>query len=155
MFIDRVIAWEPVPKFRMFLEYGMQLNGFQGLVQIRAAAVADKNGEIYTLQVPQRGIWGTASIGGGNIDRYWTSKIMENKGCAQNIAMAKPEGCIQSKQTNCCRNIDNEGEYEHIEVKGERVDSVVQEDVLLMKLDVEGFEPVAFQSSMGILDNYK
>ncbi|CAL8462169.1 g1700 [Coccomyxa elongata] len=117
----RVIAWEPVPKFRSFLEYGVQLNGFQGVVHVRAAAVADKNGETYTLQVPQRGIWGTASIGGGNIDR----------------------------------SIDNEGAYDFIEVKGERVDSVVQEDVLMMKLDVEGFEPTAFQSSKGILDSYK
>lgn len=59
---------------------------------------------------------------------------------------------------NCdmvCRSIDNEGAYDFITVKGERVDSVVQEDVLLMKLDVEGFEPTAFQSSKGILDTYK
>ncbi len=69
MHFGRVIAWEPVPKFRSFLEYGVQLNGFQGVVHVRAAAVGDKNGETYTLQVPQRGIWGTASIGGGNIDR--------------------------------------------------------------------------------------
>ncbi len=54
-----------------------------------------------------------------------------------------------------CRSIDNEGAYDFIEVKGERVDSVVQEDVLIMKLDVEGFEPTAFQSSKGILDSYK
>ena len=47
------------------------------------------------------------------------------------------------------------GEYERIEVAGERVDSVVQEDVLLMKLDVEGFEPTAFQSSKGILDSFR
>ena len=53
------------------------------------------------------------------------------------------------------RSIDNEGAYDFVEVKGERVDSVVQEDVLLMKLDVEGFEPTAFQSSKGILDSYK
>ena len=54
-----------------------------------------------------------------------------------------------------CRAIDNVGEYERIEVAGERVDSVVQEDVLLMKLDVEGFEPTAFQSSKGILDSFR
>ena len=54
-----------------------------------------------------------------------------------------------------CRSIDNVGEYERIEVAGERVDSVVQEDVLLMKLDVEGFEPTAFQSSKGILDSFR
>lgn len=42
-----------------------------------------------------------------------------------------------------------------IEVRGERVDSVVMENVLLMKLDVEGFEPTAFESSKGIIDKYK
>ncbi len=67
--LGRVIAWEPVPKFRHFLEYGVQLNGFQGSALVRAAAVADRDGGSYTLQVPQRGIWGTASIGGGNIDK--------------------------------------------------------------------------------------
>ena len=51
-----------------------------------------------------------------------------------------------------CRAIDNKGEYEHLAVTGERVDSIVQEDVLLMKLDVEGFEPVALESAKGILD---
>jgi hypothetical protein len=57
--------------------------------------------------------------------------------------------------TLACRNIDNEGEYESIRVRGERVDSVLQEDVLLMKMDVEGFEPTAFESSKGILDTFK
>ncbi len=31
-----------------------------------------------------------------------------------------------------------------VEVAGERVDSLIKEDVLLVKLDVEGFEPTAF-----------
>ena len=53
-----------------------------------------------------------------------------------------------------CRAIDNEGEYEYVSVPGERVDAVVQEDVALMKIDVEGFEPLAFESSKGILDGH-
>ena len=36
-----------------------------------------------------------------------------------------------------CRNIDNEGEYEKVTVTGERVDALVQQDVLLLKIDVE------------------
>lgn len=64
----RVVAWEPVPKFRHFIEYGLQLNHFQPHVLVRPTAVADREGGLYTLKVPQRGIWGTASIGGGNID---------------------------------------------------------------------------------------
>lgn len=39
------------------------------------------------------------------------------------------------------RGIDNEGAYQHLRVQGERVDDVVHEDVALMKMDVEGFEP--------------
>lgn len=54
-----------------------------------------------------------------------------------------------------CRAIDNEGAYENIEVHGERVDSVVKEDVLLIKLDVEGFEPTAFRSSKALFDKYR
>ena len=65
----RVMAWEPVPQFRRFLEYGLQLNRLLGAVEVRRSAVADVDGALYTLQVPHRGIWGTASIGGGNIDR--------------------------------------------------------------------------------------
>ena len=52
------------------------------------------------------------------------------------------------------RAIDNQGEYERVAVRGERVDALVQEDVTLMKLDVEGFEPLAFESSKGILDGH-
>ena len=38
---------------------------------------------------------------------------------------------------------------------GERVDAVVNEDVALLKMDVEGFEPTAFQSAKGVLDTFK
>ena len=40
-------------------------------------------------------------------------------------------------------------------MSGERVDSLVRENVLLLKLDVEGFEPTAFQSSQGLLKNHR
>ena len=76
------MSWEPVPKFRHFLEYGLQLNGFQELVDVRTSAVADENGGTYTLQVPQRGIWGTASVGGGNIDRS-ENQLSGHSRCAQ------------------------------------------------------------------------
>lgn len=65
----RVVAWEPVPHFRAFLEYALALNNFTALVELRSSVVADRSGESYTLTVPQRGIWGTASVNGGNIDR--------------------------------------------------------------------------------------
>lgn len=40
-------------------------------------------------------------------------------------------------------------------VRGERVDGVVAEDVALLKMDVEGFEPTAFESAKGVLDTFK
>ncbi|KAL0024793.1 hypothetical protein WJX79_007618 [Trebouxia sp. C0005] len=64
----RVITWEPVPHFRAFLEYNRQLNHLEDLIDIRDTAVAEVSGVTYDLTVPQRGIWGTAGIGGLNID---------------------------------------------------------------------------------------
>ncbi|KAK9818128.1 hypothetical protein WJX72_007587 [[Myrmecia] bisecta] len=117
----RVIAWEPVPHFRAFFEYAVRLNGLAHLVAIRPRVVADEAGNMYELTVPQRGIWGTASVGGGNIDRA----------------------------------INNEGNHETVLVEGERVDAVVRESVLVMKLDVEGFEPTAFEGAKGLLDSHE
>ena len=65
----RVVAWEPVPQFRAFLEYGLQLNNFHMRVAARGVAVSDVGGAQLRMEVPRRGIWGTASVGGGNIDR--------------------------------------------------------------------------------------
>ena len=70
-----MIAWEPVPTFRAFLEYGVELNRVGALVEVRPAAVGDKEGAEYELVVPQRGIWGTASIDGRNIDKCAAPEI--------------------------------------------------------------------------------
>ena len=53
------------------------------------------------------------------------------------------------------RTIDNAGELEVLEVAAERVDSVVAEDVLLLKLDVEGHEPPAFLSAAGVFEAHR
>ena len=37
-------------------------------VQVRERVVSDREGE-HDLVVPQRGIWGTAGVGGWNIDK--------------------------------------------------------------------------------------
>ncbi len=42
-----------------------------------------------------------------------------------------------------------------MKVTGERVDAVVAEDVALLKMDVEGFEPTAFESAKGVLDTFR
>ncbi len=59
-----------MPHFRAFLEYAILLNDFSPQIEVRTAAVSEVHGEQVKLTVPQRGIWGTASIAGANIDRY-------------------------------------------------------------------------------------
>lgn len=44
---------------------------------------------------------------------------------------------------------------EHVETLSERVDELVHEDVLVLKLDVEGFEPSAFKSMAGLFDRHR
>ena len=69
-YLCRVLAWEPVPQFRAFMEYGILLNGIEKQVHVRPFVAASIPGETYKLTVPQRGIWGTASVNGGNIDKW-------------------------------------------------------------------------------------
>lgn len=54
-----------------------------------------------------------------------------------------------------CRNLISEEFLEEVKAVGERVDEVVQEDVLLMKVDVEGLEPAVIASSEDLLYNNK
>lgn len=56
---------------------------------------------------------------------------------------------------NIDRAIDNRGDYEIVHALGERVDMVVQEEVLLLKVDVEGLEPAVMHSSTRLLDKHK
>eukprot|EP00884_Botryococcus_braunii_P020609 jgi/Botrbrau1/7231/Bobra.0021s0016.1 len=117
----RVRVWEPVPRFRAFLEYGLQLNNLMTLVDVRAAVVVAKAGQKYEVLAPQQGIWGTASIGGFNIDKTLGGGFPNEK----------------------------------VEVAGERLDAVVKEDVALLKIDVEGFEPDVFASASRIFKSYR
>ena len=52
------------------------------------------------------------------------------------------------------RAIDNKGAYKRLSIAGERVDAVVREDVALIKMDVEGFEPHALESAKGLFDQH-
>ena len=65
----RVVAWEPVPVFRAFLELGVRLNNLSHLVHVRAAAVSDVAGGNVTMRVPRKGLWGAASVDGLNVLR--------------------------------------------------------------------------------------
>lgn len=53
-----------------------------------------------------------------------------------------------------CRGVDNHGDYEVVQALGERVDNLVKEDVLLLKVDVEGLEPAVLHSATRLFDKY-
>jgi hypothetical protein len=67
-----VIAWEPVTTFRAFFEYNIARNKLHHKIEVRSNAVVEypsaPGAANYTVVAPQRGIWGTASINGSNID---------------------------------------------------------------------------------------
>ena len=54
----------------------------------------------------------------------------------------------------CRANIPEEF-LEEVSAVGERIDGVVQEEALLMKVDVEGLEPAVMASAQGLLRTYK
>ena len=59
----RVVAWEPVPHFRAFLELGAQLNNLTHRIHIREAVASDASAaDAVNVSVPTRGLWGTASV---------------------------------------------------------------------------------------------
>mmetsp|Transcript_5374 Transcript_5374/g.11801 ORF Transcript_5374/g.11801 Transcript_5374/m.11801 type:complete len:538 (+) Transcript_5374:196-1809(+) len=109
----RVIAWEPVPKFRAFFEWGIAMNKVGHLIDVRPNIVSNEKGATLRIAVPKTGVLGTASVEGQNL------------------------------------NPDNIGYW--VEVSTETLDDVVDEDVLLMKVDVEGHEPQVMQAAQGLL----
>lgn len=64
----RVIAWEPVPLFRHFIEAAARINNLSHMIHVRPLVVSDKSGETVQMLVPERGYWGTASVDGLNVD---------------------------------------------------------------------------------------
>ena len=64
----RVVAWEPVPIFRAFVETAARLNNLTHRIHLRSAVVSDVPGVRINLTVPLKGIWGTASVNGLNVD---------------------------------------------------------------------------------------
>jgi hypothetical protein len=63
-----VLAWEPVPTFRAFLALGAALNNATDRLHVRSAVVGNVSGQSVNVRVPERGIWGTASVDGLNVD---------------------------------------------------------------------------------------
>ncbi|KAF8057631.1 branched-chain-amino-acid aminotransferase-like protein 1 [Scenedesmus sp. PABB004] len=64
----RVVAWEPVPIFRALLSHNLARNQLAQRVDVRPTVVSHPPGSPVTVVVPNKGQWGTASIGGANFD---------------------------------------------------------------------------------------
>ena len=60
----RVVAFEPVPRFRAFFDYTLHINGLLPLVDVRSNIVSHTANKDVEMVFPSRGIWGTAGIGG-------------------------------------------------------------------------------------------
>lgn len=65
-----MVAFEPVPHFRAFLEYSVHLNGLGKLVDIRDNVVSSVSGVKTVMVIPAKGTWGTASVGGANANMH-------------------------------------------------------------------------------------
>ena len=109
----RVLAWEPVPVFRAFIELAAQLNNVSHMIHVRHAVVSDTAGKEVEISVPTKGIWGTASV-----STAW----------AKNGLNVDPSFA---------------GNAYTVRVPTETLDGVVTERACIMKLDVEGYEPQA------------
>ncbi|KAJ9442538.1 hypothetical protein DIPPA_08780 [Diplonema papillatum] len=58
----RVIAWEPVPKFRAFFEASVALNSISDLIEIRPRVASNESTGIVRMVVPTANSWGRASL---------------------------------------------------------------------------------------------
>ncbi|GAX85608.1 hypothetical protein CEUSTIGMA_g13023.t1 [Chlamydomonas eustigma] len=115
----RVLAFEPVPHFRAFLEYNLHLNNLQHLVDVRANVVTHVAGQMTKMVVPTTGIWGTASIDGLNADK------------------------------------NDKGATETLSVPSVTLNDLVKEDVLLLKVDVEGWEWSVMKGADKVFRDFK
>ena len=125
----RAIAWEPVPRFRSFLTAGLLLNpGAPLAVDPRpAAACAPGAPPNVTLAVPARGVWGTASVDGANIDA------------------AVDNGGPLATATAACETVDA------VVAARTRAEAGGRARVALLKADVEGYEPDVLAGAAALL----
>ena len=122
-----VVAFEPVPLFRSFVRYGLQANALSHKVHLRPRVAAGVDGDIAEVTVPQAGIWGTAGVGGLNVDpaindpRQFKIKVKtERVGTVMSQLYPNPSDV----------------------------------DLCMFKVDVEGFEPEVFDGASEIFRRY-
>ena len=108
----RVVAWEPVPAFRSFVAAALRLNNLTHRVHLRPAVVSDVPGVPINMTVPLKGIWGTASVGGLNVDPSIRSPTYQVRSVSETLDQVVTE-------TPCIMKLDVEG-YEPSVLKGAR-----------------------------------
>ena len=106
----RVVAWEPVPTFRAFVEAAAALNNLTDRIHLRSAVVSDVPGMRVNITVPLKGIWGTASVGGLNVDPSVPSPVYNVESTTETLDQFVSE-------TPCIMKLDVEG-YEPAVLKG-------------------------------------
>ena len=122
----RVVAWEPVPTFRAFLEIAVQLNHLSHRVHVRPAVVSDRPSARIELAVPQRGIAGTASL-----VEHWAKS-------GTNVDTAIGGASIITARAETVDDaLDELG--------------LLNERPCAMKVDVEGHEPAVFAGAARLL----
>ena len=114
----RVVGWEPVPVFRAFVESAARLSNLSDRIHLRPAVLAERGGGTVTMRVPERGIWGTASVDGLNVDPSVKATVYT------------------------------------VTAPTETLDDVVREKACMMKLDVEGYEPLVLRGATRTLREY-
>ena len=174
----RVVAWEPVPRFRGFFEAALLLNpGLARRVEVRGAAACARDSSSsppppvsseeeppplggVTLAVPERGVWGTASVGGANIDGELEKRRREEEEEEEETKTGGEEGGERSSSLSS----SSSPPPLLVEARCERIDSAVEgiwsatrtpfgdRRVALMKLDVEGYEPEALSGAARLFD---
>lgn len=103
----RVVAWEPVPRFAAFLEYGVQLNRLEPLVHVRQRVVGKtREGELADVVVPNRGIWGVAGVNGMNLDPE-----VKNDGALEvvRVPVEAVDSVVPPETPVCMLKVDVEG----------------------------------------------
>ncbi|GLI68297.1 hypothetical protein VaNZ11_012658 [Volvox africanus] len=126
----RVVAVEPIPRFLAFLHWNMAANGIKVTTQAWAG--------------PGPGL--SASPGVIVVERV-VSTIS-----SQNISMAAPRKGVwgTASVAGMANNVDQD--LEILTVGSTHLDEIVgAEQVLLLKVDVEGYEPVVFQSGQRLI----
>lgn len=181
----RVVAWEPVPRFRGFFEAALLLNpGLAPRVDVRGAAACARDSPPpgpsssssssspppsslgVTLTVPERGVWGTASVGGANIDRELERRRSggeEEEEDRVRRAAAGREGEGEGAKGSSSSS-PSPSPLLLVDARCERIDAAVERiwaatrtphgnrRVALLKLDVEGYEPEALSGAARLFD---